>query len=560
MLIEQNPFYILEVSTKDTKQTILDKAEEKALFEDPETIEQAKEALLDSGKRLDAELGWFVYASQEEELLLLDLLHGRNAGGTPVEFHDEYDRANYQMEVIAKRNYARLSKDTFGKNIVDILKILEIEFDPEAFEYSELPSEINENREQAGMPGVDEAEVLDHLYQRREVIIDAIKRKMNTLEVDQLLASVHLIADEMTKHGEERASELVESLLAMYEMETKQFADRQAERIEQSISFSQKAEDAPEENKKHILSQAMNEIVAGMRNWQRVMEPLQMLAMSKGREHEPTVDLWHQIRGVSLAMNNRFHDPQLALQLTLSMRDLHVHKYVPSLRRGWKDDSVSLEFVIDDMHKAMEQQRKDEEEHRKWAESIYYHAELGTVISDPFEISEHGIFYQGKRIPLEDVVGVKWGGISKSVNFIPAGTDYRISYQSKAETVNVTPSNEAEFKGIVEHLWNAVGMRLIFDTLLHTKNGESIQVGGIAFYDKGVWLHRQGLFHSGEKLFSWKAGLSIYAKDGELWVAAEQGKYAAHASYLDDMNTHIIERVMIAAVKNHCGQLSDLLK
>lgn len=141
MLIEQNPFYILEVSTKDTKQTILDKAEEKALFEDPETIEQAKEALLDSGKRLDAELGWFVYASREEEQLLSDLLHGRNAGGTPVEFHDDYDRANYQMEVLAKRNYARLSKDTFGKNIVDILKILEIEFDPEAFEYSELPSE-----------------------------------------------------------------------------------------------------------------------------------------------------------------------------------------------------------------------------------------------------------------------------------------------------------------------------------------------------------------------------------------------------------------------------------
>jgi|GEM_PF-5510461 len=557
MLIEQNPFYILEVSTKDTKQTILDKAEEKALFEDPETIEQAKEALLDSGKRLDAELGWFVYASREEEQLLSDLLHGRNAGRTPIEFHDSYDQANYQMAVIAKRNYTHLPENTFGKNTTDILRILEI--DPDDFLYSDFLDEINKNREKSGMPCIDENDFVDHLYQRRPVIIDALKAKMNELTVDQLLASIRFIAYEMTKHGEERASELVESLLTMYDMETRQFADKQAARIHRSISFAQQAKDAPEENRKTVLSQALNEIVAGMKNWQRVMEPLQILALSQGREHEPSMNLLRDVRNAAIDMNNEYDEPQFARQLTVSLEDLHVAKFFPEFQSAFEKDKKTLDGIIEGVFQSVLAEYEEEVKHELWAAKIHYKAELGTVLQNGFELSEHGINYDGHLTPLENIVGLSWGVIRNSINGIPSGTDYQITYFDGSRYETLKPDKN-QFEEIVSRLWEAFVMIILSRICKSAANGDKLNIGRIEFNDGGVVLKRTGIFHSDSRLFSWAEPLRAYADNGNFFITDESGKYQASASYITDMNTHFFDALVHVVIEHHCQKLSDILK
>lgn len=557
MLIEQNPFYILEVSTKDTKQTILDKAEEKALFEDPETIERAKEALLDSAKRLDAELGWFVYASQEEELLLLDLLHGRNVGRAPIEFHDSYDQANYQMAVIAKRNYAHLPENIFGKNTTDILRILEI--DPDDFLYSDFLDEINRNREKSGMPCIDENDFVDHLYQRRPIIIDALKAKMNELTVDQLLASIRFIAYEMTKHGEERASELVESLLTMYDMETRQFADKQAARIRRSISFAKQAKNASEDSRKNVLTQSLNEIVAGMKNWQRVMEPLQILAMSRGRKHEPSENLLRDVRNAAIDMNNECDAPQFARQLTESLRSLHAGEYLPEFQAALEKDIKSLDGIIANRLQARQTEREEEAKHQAWAQKIYYKAELGTIMQDTFELSENGIRYGGRLTPLENIVGLSWGAIRNSVNGLPTGTDYRISYYDGKQYETLKPGKK-QFEEIVSRLWEVFVMIMLSRICKASASGAKLNIGQIEFNDGGVVLSRTGIFHSGSRLFSWTDPLRAYADNGSFFITDASGKYKASASYLSDMNTHFFDALVHVVLDRHCQKLSDILK
>lgn len=558
MMIEQSPFYILEVSTKDTKQTILDKAEEKALFEDPDVIEQAKEALLDSGKRLDAELGWFVYATREEEQTLQNLLHGRNDSSVPAEFRDDYDRVNYQLIVVVKRNYMRLPDDAFGKNVVDILRALERTFDEEET-CSYLLDGINNNRERAGMPYVEGTEVLDHLYQRSMVIIDELREKINELEVDQVLASVRYITAEMTNHGEKRASELTESLLTMYEMETRQFADKQTERIHCSISLVKQAKGAPEGKREHVLAQALNEIVAGVKNWQRVMKPLQDLAQSQGREHEPSVNLLRDVRNAAIDMNNECEEPQFARQLTESLECLHAAKYLPEFQEVLKQDKKTLDGLIDQMQKAQKAAREKEQQQRDWAKKIFYKTELGSLFQDTFELSENGIRYDGHLTPLEDIVGLGWGAVRKYINGIPSGTDYEITYYDKSHPTTIKP-DEKQFKAIVNRLWDIFLMIMISRICQAVASGKSLRIGEISFNDTGVVLNRTGIFHSGSKLFSWTESLRPYAENGEFVIVDASGKYRASASYMNDMNTHFFDALVHAVLKQHYRKLSDIMR
>ena len=59
MRLIDNPFYILDVSTTDNRQTIISKAEEKSFFEDSSVCGEAQNILLNIIKRTSAELSWF---------------------------------------------------------------------------------------------------------------------------------------------------------------------------------------------------------------------------------------------------------------------------------------------------------------------------------------------------------------------------------------------------------------------------------------------------------------------------------------------------------------------
>ena len=58
--LNNNPFYLLEVSPRDKRAIIISKAEEKAFFLEDGSGEVAQSTLLNPSKRLLAELDWFL--------------------------------------------------------------------------------------------------------------------------------------------------------------------------------------------------------------------------------------------------------------------------------------------------------------------------------------------------------------------------------------------------------------------------------------------------------------------------------------------------------------------
>ena len=59
MHLFENPFHVLNVSPIDMRERIIDAAEERKLFGDPEECSRCCSDLLNPQRRLAAELGWF---------------------------------------------------------------------------------------------------------------------------------------------------------------------------------------------------------------------------------------------------------------------------------------------------------------------------------------------------------------------------------------------------------------------------------------------------------------------------------------------------------------------
>ena len=70
-MINQNPFYILEVTTRDSRQKIVEMAEEKSLELEEDVCQKAQSSLTTPSKRITAEVDWFpgVSPSRIEKIL-----------------------------------------------------------------------------------------------------------------------------------------------------------------------------------------------------------------------------------------------------------------------------------------------------------------------------------------------------------------------------------------------------------------------------------------------------------------------------------------------------------
>ena len=91
------------------------------------------------------------------------------------------------------------------------------------------------------------------------------------------------------------------------------------------------------------------------------------------------------------------------------------------------------------------------------------------------------------------------------------------------------------------------------------RDGETLSIGKIRLTDKGVHLERVGWFSSDAKFFTWSEPIRIYSENGYLVIAKD--KYSAKSSYMDDMNTHILDAILrhFLSKPRHSGALLSSL-
>ena len=65
MAIQNNPFYLLKVSSNAGRRVIASAADEMSFILDSETVSTAQNELINLNKRLSAEINWFIDADED---------------------------------------------------------------------------------------------------------------------------------------------------------------------------------------------------------------------------------------------------------------------------------------------------------------------------------------------------------------------------------------------------------------------------------------------------------------------------------------------------------------
>ena len=560
MDIKSNPFYILDVSTEDTKRKIMDAAEEKLLFFDSDIVEKAKNQLLDGRKRMEAELSWFISIPSNMNTEIINAVKKESYDDDMLSYLSQYNQINYLLEIVKNCNFESIKQTSaFGNSAYRIATLFEDCADIYSDQFKELLYAINNSRLKADIPIINENDLIEQLDVRRNEITTILKNVIKNMPSINIIDSMYLMARNSTSNGKERASMLIESLLEVYEIEIQSFIDKQKNKIHQEANRITNR--GSKKFQTGELKTINDNLIEYTRLWNRVTKPLQILSLSKGYEHADSIKILHDIRSSSLTLNNEFNNPNASLSLLEGIQSFNVCEYLNSYKDVLRNDVITLKDIIKDQIEAKRQQEKEEQEFNEWVNSIFYETDIGRIFKDKLVISVDGINWKNKITPLEQISGLSWGATKNYVNGIPTGTDYSVTLYTKVNLIQINPTQRQQYENIIDKIWRAVAVPIYYKILKRLHDGEILNIGTIKFNDNGVFLKKTSWFSSGEKFFRWSDNLKIYSDNGALIIKGEDDNYDASASYSSNENTHIFDFILKQFYKSNQNkqELSSLL-
>ena len=196
----------------------------------------------------------------------------------------------------------------------------------------------------------------------------------------------------------------------------------------------------------------------------------------------------------------------------------------------------------------------------EWRREITFEADVGAIFRNKLNISPDGIEWKGRCWDLDSITRVRWGGTRHSVNGIPTGTSYRISFGDISNLETIELKNEATYSNFTECLWKAVGVRLLREFLEGLQDGKEYRFGTTVMRDYGIEFERKKLFGNNERIFCCWDDLIIWNGPGVFCIGTKDKKLTASLSYQDEDNIHVFEVAIRMFWKRTGERLSSLLE
>jgi hypothetical protein len=411
----------------------------------------------------------------------------------------------------------------------------------------EILRDINEDRAVSGFPEVKGCEQIDsELSERKRYYCSTIKDSLDRLETASLIRVMTLTVETATLEGEIHASELIDELVDRYETETKGFLQAEAENIKKLTQIISDTASAG-----LSIDQLLSQIEAVARNWDKVAQPIQLSAKSRGIDHYPSMELAFSIRGLGIDLFNE-HNLVLQSERLLALTQ-ELFSELPDFAERAKQDAEQLGEII-------ENRKINEAQRSEWVREITYRAEVGVVFKGILSISPEGVSWKGKTYPLESITRVRWGGVSHYVNGIPTGTTYTIAFgDNRSETV-VELRRRETFENFVEKLWKAVGVRLVIELFESLKEGRELIFGDASLRDDGVVLVRHKFLGKDRVRLPW-SDVHIWSAGGAFYLGAKNDKKVyAMLPYIGIANVHVLEHAIRTSFKTGFSRcLSEII-
>lgn len=540
--LHRNPFYTIGATTRDERKRIVELAEEKSLHGDHELCQQARSVLINPRTRLAAEMSWLPGLSPKKAEHLMQVLTDdpmaiRGESGIPALAH-----ANLVAAV-----FDTLDDEDSPELVASF--IVEFAWLADTLKAEAVLRDINEDRSVSGFPGIVGIETIEaEIAQRKMQYRDSIKAALGNLSTTDLAAAMTAAVVAASDNGESYGPALIHELVDTYEVGAQGFLKKEAANVAQLIVAITAA--APKGTA--AVDPLIAKVGAVTANWKMVARPIQLSTKARGIEHQSSAQVAYSIRGLAAELF-REHD-MLAQAQTLTNIIGESFSEVPEVSELVAGDVAS----IDDLFK---QRKETAEQEAEWAKAISYSADIGAVFKSRFEISRGGIQWKGRKFPLETVKYVRWGGMSHSVNGIPTGTTYSITFGDGSSHETISLKRGEVYSNIINALWRAVGIRLMTEMLAALGNSKRIQFGGAVISDDGVELTRHRSFRSDERVPCGWADVLVQTANGSFLIKSKSDSKTYDAlSYINLNNIHVLEAAIRMFFKSSHPKMSDLLK
>lgn len=535
--LHRNPFWLLGASTRDSRQRIVELADEKSLEIDPDVCAKARSDLTNPRTRLASEISWLPGVSPGRAAQVIQRLTD-----APRSIRSEAGLAPLAHSNLLAAAFEALDAGDSSEEVSGWVLDLADLFDQIGVE--DLVRDLNEDRMISKFPEIKSIDQVEsEIEERKRVYRTAMRSALNRLPPKMLIEAMTRIVETATSDGEEHASQLIDSLVDSYEVDAQSFLQKEAENLKKLIEAARVAAKRGAEATRPIVGK----IVDVARNWDWVAQPIQLCAQARGVEHELSSDIGYALRSLAVDLFNEHDMLDVAQGLTALLQELFSE--LPELADRINEDEEALDEIFQGRKRAQANQAK-------WAESITYQVEWGIIFKDRLAIAPAGITWKGETYPLNAVTAVYWGGIRNQY-----GVQYSISFKVKQGSyVRIEPPNETIYSTFVEKLWRAVCVRLMTEHLEFLKAGHEWNLGEGKVRDDGVTLTKHKLLGANQFVLLPWSDVKVWTDDGSFVIGskADSSTYAK-LSYLHAPNAHVLEHIIRIAFKNGVAKLSDIL-
>ncbi|WP_394780767.1 hypothetical protein [Undibacterium sp.] len=539
--LHDNPFFLLGASQRDTRQRIVELADEKSLLLDHDVCQTARADLTTPRRRLSAEIAWLPGVAEEKISHLLE-----NLLAAPKSVAKQTDlpplaHANLMAAVCEVESIVFLEQG-FVQYIQDISYLVERVVAEDAMRL------INEARQASGFTEVRSADHVDEeILNRKLHFLTVIKQALNRFPASSLIHIIASVVSAATKDGTQHAPTLIEQLVDGYEIECQDFLNKESDNIQALIPVISKIAVKGSDAIEPLLAQ----LERMARKWHKVIRPIQLSAVSRGMDDERTKSIAYALLGLAVELFNEHGLLEPAQQITRIVEELFSE--VSGMSGRLKRDIETLAQIESDR-----KSRDGKAGHG--GKLAYFSAGVGLVFKDRLRIEAGKIIWKESEYELDEITGIRWDTNDRVAGELLPRTHY-IGFCDEWSEVFIVLRRKKTYVDFIDVLWGAVASRMLDNFLNALKQGKQIQFGRVLVKDEGVVLLKHGLAMKDKAMFlPWRQVITWKA-NGFYYIASEDDKRVnERLSYRDMLNVRLLDFAItmaqdVAGIK----KLSELL-
>jgi len=328
--IFDNPFRVLGAVPEDDRRRLIELSDEASLLGE-DNAEDSLNQLLNSQRRLDAEISWFPGCTSDQTEAILA-------------YPDAKEPAPYPQlpegSALAAFNAAHVLLETWQVSDVGSavalcksLAGLDAKINTEA-----LMEQINAGREKAGFQLItDVSDVRYRLDNLRHSVSQRLLERMEQVKGCALTDMMNRVADVYKDAG----SNLSEVLVSAYELKIHE----QAERMQDEIVSDCKS--ALNQGAEYQRKTYVNKVLRNLKEWHKITAPVRRVNAQKGLAGDDARKIFHEVREMAVNLQNKFNMTDDCFSLT---RELHTtFSDVPGAREMLDKDLDALNKIRQQM-------------------------------------------------------------------------------------------------------------------------------------------------------------------------------------------------------------------